>query len=155
MAVLVGCWPNANAANSSRPRAFSFFIFRVICWTGRPGAARCGPMWPHATSCDPMRPHAAPCGPMHLWPHAPGFSARAPVCPPLPLLLLASCCVMPHALRARRLLVLRAPTRNQNQEAVSIVQWSRWNLTTMSVICPVSGRRLRRLATATACTQAA
>jgi hypothetical protein len=58
----VGCWPNANAANRSRPRAFSFFLSRVIFWTGpMPG---------------PMRPHAAPCGPMR--PHAPGVSAGTP-----------------------------------------------------------------------------
>jgi hypothetical protein len=36
----VGCWPNANAANSSRPRAFFFFLCsRVIFWTGLHGAA--------------------------------------------------------------------------------------------------------------------
>jgi hypothetical protein len=37
----VGCWPNANAANSSRPRAFFFFLCsRVIYWTSPHGAAR-------------------------------------------------------------------------------------------------------------------
>jgi hypothetical protein len=52
------CWPNANAANSSRPRAF---FFRVIVWTA-PCQAPC-----------PMRPHAAPCtgvfrsGPSRFW----------------------------------------------------------------------------------------
>jgi hypothetical protein len=50
----VGCWPNTNAANSSRPRAFSFFLSRVIFWTG-PIHAR-----PHAAPCGPMR------GPMRL-----------------------------------------------------------------------------------------
>jgi hypothetical protein len=70
----VGCWPNANAANSSRPRAF-FFSFPGYFFGRAPYQAPCDPMRPHA-SCDPMRPHAAPCGPMR--PHASGFSAGAP-----------------------------------------------------------------------------
>ena len=55
MAVPVGCWPNANAANSSRPRAF--FSFFSGLFFGRPHAK------PHAAPCGPMA--AAPCGPMH------------------------------------------------------------------------------------------
>jgi hypothetical protein len=52
MAVPVGCWPNANAANSSRRRApglfFGLFFERAPC-----------PM-PHPSS---MRPNAAPIRP--------------------------------------------------------------------------------------------
>jgi hypothetical protein len=92
-AVPVGCWPNANAANSSRPRAFFFFLPRAsllfVFWTSDgPRDARCqcqapcGPVRPqirpHAP-CNP-EPHAAPaapCGPMHRgFPLGPQPAAR-------------------------------------------------------------------------------
>jgi hypothetical protein len=80
MAVPVGCWPNANAANISRPRAFFFLSSpgRFFVLDGAPHAshhaARCGPVRPGAAPFGPMRPHA-PCNPMH---RGPGFPAGAP-----------------------------------------------------------------------------
>jgi hypothetical protein len=79
MAVLVGCWPNANAADISRPAPFLSFFPRLFFFGRAPCQAPCGPMRPHAAPCNPMRPHAAPaaapCGPTH---HTPGFSAGTP-----------------------------------------------------------------------------
>jgi hypothetical protein len=81
MAVPVGSWPNANAANSSLRRAPPprFFVCGRAPYQA-PHAAPCGPARPNVAPCcpGPMRPHTpAPCGPMR--PHAPGFSARTPV----------------------------------------------------------------------------
>jgi hypothetical protein len=78
MAVPVGCWPNANAANSSRPRAFFFFLpranvlFCFVFWTGPMHVP--GPMRSHAAPCGLMRS----CGPMHRGsPLGPRARARA------------------------------------------------------------------------------
>jgi hypothetical protein len=49
MAVPVGCWPNANAANSSRPRAFfSFFPGLIFYFFPLEERKKGGPMRPHA-----------------------------------------------------------------------------------------------------------
>jgi hypothetical protein len=64
MAVPVGCWPNANAANSSRPCAF-FSFFSGLFFGRAPCEAPC------EAPCGPMRPHAAPCG--HAVPCTGGF----------------------------------------------------------------------------------
>jgi hypothetical protein len=76
MAVPVGCWPNANAADISRPAPFLSFFPRLFFFGRAPCQAPCGPMRPHAAPCNPMRPRATPCGPMRpqlrpqLRPHA-------------------------------------------------------------------------------------
>jgi hypothetical protein len=89
MAVAVGCWPNANAANSSRPCA-CFFLPRTICFYFLDGPhatlnyatcqAPCGPVRPHAAPlrahaapCGSMQPHAAPCGAAPCTMHRRGF----------------------------------------------------------------------------------
>jgi hypothetical protein len=123
MAVPVGCWPNANAANSSRPRAFFFFLPRLFFWTGPMPGAPCGPARPGArpgaTPCGPspshmIRPHAPPCGPMqHATPCAaplPSCACAAPYpCPygPIPH---SPCAMRHHAPCAMRLPPPPAPS---------------------------------------------
>jgi hypothetical protein len=74
MAVPVGCWPNANAVNSSRPAPFFFFLSRANCFFDGPHAR------PHAkhyaAPCGPMRPHAAPCTGVFRWDPRKGLAQR-------------------------------------------------------------------------------